>query len=408
MDVTLVDIAENSLGNEAYLDDSAEIYGADEMTTRDVLYEIDGSYYAGGYTLLQYEDGWRICYLGDIMINQPSSGALIPLDSKSDFETLLRTGEVLQANEGTSSEPTTTETSALPTETAAELSALQVAVSLPGTTSSWITLVSQDILTAADEYGCKLTISTADWDEALQVTQIETMIAQGVDVIAVWAISDSSSTEVLNRAMEAGILVIMLNTGEPVTPDGLGAVSLSFDTYEFGEALTDWMYSNLGGELTIAELTGIEGFTVTDAYTSALKDALDSQPNWVVVESLSTDYTTESAYTQASTILNAHSDLDVLYCHDESIAFGAAQAIADLNLSGQVSIVCSGTSQAAIDAVAGGTLGAIALYDLHFGKPLMNIIRSYAQGDPLYARYTISPIIIDASNASGMANYSYS
>jgi hypothetical protein len=79
----IADIGQSALAdndaNADNLDAMANIYGAEEMAARDVLYEIDGDYYAGGFTLLQYNGSWLICQLGDPLIGQPATGALIPL-----------------------------------------------------------------------------------------------------------------------------------------------------------------------------------------------------------------------------------------------------------------------------------------------------------------------------------------
>jgi len=416
-EIEIVDIGQNERTDEdAYLDsmeEQAEIYGAEDMTAYDVLYDIGGDYYAGGMTLLQYGDGWRILWLNDALLNQPVSGALIPLDSKSDFDALLGAGdapqeEVETTEEATTTEAvTTTEASAMPAEPSEERIALSIGVSLAGMNSGWAALVSEDIAAAAEEYGHEVTITYADWDTAAQVVQIETLIAQGVDVIAVWAFTDSEYTNVVTEAMEAGIFVVMLDASEPVTPDGVGAVSLGFDTAVFGEALTNWMDDLLGSNLTIAEISGPAGYETTNVFSSALSSAAAAHPGWQIVASQPTEYTMESALDTASVIITANPDIDVFYCHAEMIALGAAQAVEAAGLSGQVSIVCIGSSQDIIDAVADGTLAAVALYDLHYGEPLMKIIDDFAQGESLTARYYIDPVIIDESNAADMANYSY-
>jgi ABC-type sugar transport system substrate-binding protein len=406
----IADIGQSALAdtdaNVDNLDAMADIYGAEEMAARDVLYEIDGDYYAGGFTLLQYNGSWLICQLGDPLIGQPVTGALIPLKDESDFDGLLGGDGV--STPGAESTPvvTVSEAPTPPAELSTGSLGLNIGVMLPGMESGWMTMASEDISAAAVENGCSATIQYANWDIATQIAQIEEQIVVGADVIVLWSISDSGYTDVLNETTEAGIFVVMLEMNEPVTPDGVHTVSLSFDQNEFGKALADWMYTNLGSDLTIGELAGPVDFSITDTLSAALKNAASSYAGWNVVETLNTDYTEESAKSMAVTIL-ASSSVDVLYCHEESIALAAAEAVAEAGLTGQVSIVCFGSSQVAIDAVADGTISAVALYDLHYGEPLMNIIRGYAQGQTLDARYTMPPLMIDASNAAGMSGFSY-
>ena len=222
-EIDIVDIGQNERAeDDAYLDNmeqQAEIYGAEDMTAYDVLYDIGGDYYAGGIMLLQYGDGWRILSLNDPLLNQPVTGALIPLDSKSDFDTLLRTGDASQeeatATDTAANASATTEASAMPVEPSEEPVAFSIGVSLMGMNSGWTALVSEDIAAAAEEYDHELTLTYADWDAATQVSQIDMLIVQGVDVIAVWALTESDYTDVVTAAMEAGVFVIMLDTIQP-------------------------------------------------------------------------------------------------------------------------------------------------------------------------------------------------
>jgi len=75
--------------HEQYLEQQAEVYGAQAATSRAVLYELDGSLFVGGFQLLQYDGNWLIAALHDILISQPGTGTLIKVSSPSEFEALL-------------------------------------------------------------------------------------------------------------------------------------------------------------------------------------------------------------------------------------------------------------------------------------------------------------------------------
>ena len=91
--IVIVDIGEHHLletdRHQKTLMRQAEVYGAKAATSRDVLYRIDGNYYAGGVMLLEYDSGWLIDSLMDPLINQPAFGSLIPVGNESEFIDLL-------------------------------------------------------------------------------------------------------------------------------------------------------------------------------------------------------------------------------------------------------------------------------------------------------------------------------
>lgn len=98
----------------------AKTYGADEATSRAVLYKVNGDYYTGGVILLRYGEGWTIFSLVDARIGQPNTGALMRVDGESDFRDILSGDYIAPQNTGAETTPeVTAEVTAAPTETPA-------------------------------------------------------------------------------------------------------------------------------------------------------------------------------------------------------------------------------------------------------------------------------------------------
>lgn len=52
---------------------TAKLYGAQEMTERIVLYELDGRTFLGGFQLYRYASGWKICSLHSNLAGLPAT-----------------------------------------------------------------------------------------------------------------------------------------------------------------------------------------------------------------------------------------------------------------------------------------------------------------------------------------------
>lgn len=63
----------------------AAIYGADDVQFRTVLYELNGEYYAGGFTLIEYGGRWLIQNMSDPLAGISAYGMPIKLSGKPDF-----------------------------------------------------------------------------------------------------------------------------------------------------------------------------------------------------------------------------------------------------------------------------------------------------------------------------------
>ncbi len=56
----------------------AKLYGAEEMTERIALYELDSKTFLGGFGLFRYESGWKIVRLYSNLAGMSSYGAAEP------------------------------------------------------------------------------------------------------------------------------------------------------------------------------------------------------------------------------------------------------------------------------------------------------------------------------------------
>ncbi len=74
--------------NERYLANGAAmaaIYGADELTERLALIELDGQTYALGFTLLRYGDNWKVSSQSSPISGLPALGTAVPT-TRDEFE----------------------------------------------------------------------------------------------------------------------------------------------------------------------------------------------------------------------------------------------------------------------------------------------------------------------------------
>jgi len=59
-------------------DRTARLFGADAMTERIALYDLDGKTFAGGFGLYRFPSGWKICRLASNLAGLPVTGAAQP------------------------------------------------------------------------------------------------------------------------------------------------------------------------------------------------------------------------------------------------------------------------------------------------------------------------------------------
>jgi ABC-type sugar transport system substrate-binding protein len=280
-------------------------------------------------------------------------------------------------------------------------------VLLPGRQEGYYDLQAKDIETAVSgQYGVQANILFANYDGTMQAAQIEMMIAQGVDIIAIQPLDPQTCAASLNKAKDAGIPVILIGDDTTGVLDGLYTASINWDYYTASVRLGDWLYENMGSGLNMAEITVPAGSQMGIDVTQGLKDTSEKY-GFNVLESQPGDYTREQAMTLTRNILIKYPDIDVIFCHTDYMALGAQQTVEEMGFEGKVTVVCIGCMQEAINSVAEGKLGAESVLDPHIGEPVVEIARFITSGRTVARKNYFPLFIIDKTNASSYPDFGY-
>lgn len=230
-----------------------------------------------------------------------------------------------------------------------------------------------------DQYSnIEFNVYDAQGSAETQVQQFHEMINEGYNII-VYNPADSAALDaVTTEAESAGIKTININMGANAPHTG----SIEADVYTFGVLSADDAAEQLGGKgkavaiaapLALAAVVpGADGFE--DECPKVGLEFLEAQNG---------DWTTENANTIMRDFLSKYNnDIQAVFCQNDQMAFGAAQAIEAAGLTGKILVYgCDGLSETKaylesnqmrgtwfMDNVASGRNAVkLGLYALQFG-----------------------------------------
>ena len=165
-----------------------------------------------------------------------------------------------------------------------------------------------------------------------QVQAIEDFINMGVDGIMLNALDTSAVEDVIQKAMDAGIVVGVYPSMENVS------FNFVFDEYDFGFAegveAAKWIDEKLGGTATIMSFAQAENAAVMERYQGIVDGvnqtvADSSKVTWL--EYSGTDDTSDAMSTMEN-VIQAHPEVRVVLCANDYAAVGAYQAVISSNL----------------------------------------------------------------------------
>jgi ribose transport system substrate-binding protein len=176
-----------------------------------------------------------------------------------------------------------------------------------------------------------------------QVAMVEDLITQKVDAILIAPAGSKEIVPVLVRAKRAGILVV--NVDNRVDAQAAGAGGLVLDGYigadneEGGEMAGDYLVNLLGGKGKVAMLEGIRGVDNAEARRSGFLKAINKVPGIRLIASRTANWSQDEALNVFADMLQAHPDIQGVFCANDMMALGAIAAIDQAGKTGKIFVV---------------------------------------------------------------------
>lgn len=246
--------------------------------------------------------------------------------------------------------------------------------------------------------GYKYSVYDAEQDAATQADQIEQAVTLGVDGIIIEPVSVDGIVPAVKSAKEAGVSVVIVNQriSEPEAAD----CYVGADAATTGKLLMEQVMKDVGGKGNIAELLGPMGSDGQVGRSEGFDSVTDEYPDVEVVFSDSADWQTEPALTIVENWLNAGKDIVAIVAQNDGMAVGAAKAVEDAKLTGQVLVYGVDATSEGLQAVLDGDLAAtISQGTEDQGKLSADACADLLEGKEVEAETIVDNVIYTKSNA---------
>ena len=136
-------------------------------------------------------------------------------------------------------------------------------------------------------------------DTAGQISDIQSLISQGVDAIILNPGDAEAFNSVIEEAQNQGIVVVVVDNA--VTSDA--AYLVSNDQAAYGELGARWLFETMGGQGNVAYMRGIDGVGADTLRDEGFQAALSEYPDITIVSEVFTDWSPTTGAQQALEII---------------------------------------------------------------------------------------------------------
>ena len=185
------------------------------------------------------------------------------------------------------------------------------------------------------------------------------------------------------KAERAGIRVV--NVDRLFTAPDAATATILGDNYQIGVLAANYIADQLKCQGNVVEIQGLAGISVTDRPDEGLHghdQAEVPRRGLKIVASQPGDFNPDKGLTVMENILQAESDIDAVYTHDDDMAQGVVQAIRNAGRDDEMFLTGVGGSQDAMEQIKeGGLYRATFLYNPNMAASAVNMARLIALGE---------------------------
>ena len=246
-----------------------------------------------------------------------------------------------------------------------------------------------------------LELMSADDSDQLQIQQIQEFVDKKVNLLIVAPNSTNKVTEVLDKAYDRGIPIILFD--RKTNSDKFTAF-MGADNYNIGQTMGKLIAGHMKGAGTLVEITGLKGSSPAIERHNGFIDALKQYPGIRVISSELGDWTEKSGEkAMEEVLLKYDGHIDCLFGHNDRLAIGARRVAMSHGINNIIyyGVDALPTPGGGIELVQKGILRATYIYPTQ-GIELMRLAKKILEGQSFERINLLQSAIVDKSNADLM------
>jgi ABC-type sugar transport system substrate-binding protein len=243
---------------------------------------------------------------------------------------------------------------------------------------------TESIKAEAERLGVELITTNAESDLNKEITDIQSMVDQGVDVLIISPLASEGLDPALDYAKDAGVPIMtidrLLTTKEACT-DYVGWVGSDF--VEQGRRAADAMIRETGDEGRVAILLGAPGVNVTTDRNQGFLEQLEAQgSNLEIVAQQAANYERAMGQSVTEQLITSDPDITAIYAHNDEMALGAVAALDAAGYSpGDVAIITIDGTLGAVQGIVDGWVSGVIESNPRFGPLAFRALDLFYNGE---------------------------
>jgi signal transduction histidine kinase/DNA-binding response OmpR family regulator len=234
-----------------------------------------------------------------------------------------------------------------------------------------------------------------------QISQVKNLLEQKIDLLIISPNEAKPLTAIVEKAMNSGIPVIVIDR-KIATPNFTAYVGA--DNYQIGELTGDYLGSQFKKPTKVVSVLGLMGSSPAIERQQGFENAIKKYGQVKLTHRVFGDWLKSTSMQEVERELETISNADVVYAHNDQMAFGAYEVFKKHGLHHKIKLIgvdaLAGEGNG-LDLIENKILTASLLYPTG-GKQAINIAIDILKGKPYKKDNLLKTTVIDSSNVQIM------
>ncbi|RFS17558.1 D-ribose ABC transporter substrate-binding protein [Emticicia sp. C21] len=212
----------------------------------------------------------------------------------------------------------------------------KIAVVISTLNNPWFVVLAESAAENARKLGYEAKIFDSQNNPATESDNFENLISSGFDAVLFNPTDADGSIANVLKAKAAGIPVFCMD--REINADNAATSQILSDNYSGCVEIGVTFVKALKEKGNYAEIIGLVGDNNTWARSGGFHSVVDKFPNLKMVAQQSGDFDRNKAMEVLETIMQAHPDIDAVFCGNDAMAMGAYQALQSAGKADKVKV----------------------------------------------------------------------
>jgi ribose transport system substrate-binding protein len=269
----------------------------------------------------------------------------------------------------------------------------KMAVVISTLNNPWFVVLGESAAGRARELGYTAHVFDSQNNSAKEAEHFDNIIAMGYDAILFNPTDADGSVLNVRRAKEVGIPTFCMD--REINSRDAAVTQLLSDNFTGCVKLGQYFVRQMNKKGNYVEILGLVGDNNTWNRSAGFHSVVDEFPDLKMVAQQSADFDRNKAMDVMETIMQAHPDIDAVFCGNDAMAMGAYQAILAAGKANRIKVFGFDGADDAIRSIAQGRISATVMqFPVLMARTSAELADRYINGERDFSSKTPVEVIL--------------